>query len=90
MKKILLILMTLASVAMADEWDGKRRLNEAIYATRDARETLMKDLHDADQGIVRMWYTGCPTLDQFNKILEDEKRYNEAARRWLKEMGDLN
>jgi len=40
---------------------------------------------DADLGSVRDEFTGCPSRKQFAKILEDEKRYNAAARRWLKE-----
>jgi hypothetical protein len=91
MKKMLLMLMVLglASSLNADEWGWKLRLNDAINATSEAREILMKDLQDADLGLtVRSWYSGCPSTEQFTKILEDEKRYNAAARRWLKEVGN--
>jgi hypothetical protein len=83
MKKILLILMTLVSVTSADE---PQSFLDAIAATRDARETLMKDLQEADQGNYRSEFTGCPNGAQFTKILEDEKRYNKAARVWLRLM----
>jgi hypothetical protein len=93
-KRTLLTLLITAAVfpiaaLNADEWAWKRRLNDAIKATSEAREILMKDLQDADLGLtVRSWYTGCPSTEQFAKILEDEKRYNAAARRWLKEVGN--
>lgn len=86
---MLLLLMVLASVAVAGDADPlarKQRLNDAIDATYEARETLLKDLQEADLGeTIRSWFTGCPSREQFDKVLEDEKRYNAAAKRWLKE-----
>jgi hypothetical protein len=83
MKKILLILATLASLTSADE---PQSFLDAIDATREARETLMKDLQEADQGDYRNEFRGCPKGAQFAKILEDEKSYNKAARAWLRLM----
>jgi hypothetical protein len=91
LKTILILTIVAAPIAAlnADEWTWKSRLNDAINATAEARETLLKDLQEADLGeTVRSWYTGCPSTEQFAKILEDEKRYNAAARRWLKEVGN--
>jgi hypothetical protein len=86
MKKMLLTLMIIASVARAGDPEWKTRLVDAINATSEAREILLKDLQDADLGpTVRSEFEGCPSREQFAKILEDEKRYNAAATRWLKE-----
>jgi hypothetical protein len=83
MKKLLIVLaLGFSSSLNADE---PKSLIDAINATSEAREILMKDLQDADLGSVRDEFTGCPSRKQFAKILEDEKRYNAAARRWLKE-----
>jgi hypothetical protein len=87
MRRMLLILMVLANAGLAeDNWAWKKRLSDAINATSEAREILLKDLQDADLGpTVRSEFEGCPSREQFAKILEDEERYNAAARRWLKE-----
>ena len=79
-----LLVLGLVSNLNADEPES---LIDAINATSEAREILMKDLQDADLGpTVRSEFSGCPSRKQFAKILEDEKRYNAAARRWFKEM----
>jgi hypothetical protein len=83
---MLLTLMVLG-LAWSLNADEPRSLIDAINATSEAREILIKDLQDADLGpTVRDEYSGCPSEDQFAKILKDEKRYNAAARRWFKEM----
>ena len=84
MKKLLIVLaLGFSSSLNADE---PKSLIDAINATSEAREILLKDLQDADLGpTVRSEFSGCPSRKQFAKILEDEKRYNAAARRWLKE-----
>ena len=85
MKRMLLTLLVLGLVSNLNA-DEPESLIDAINATSEAREILMKDLQDADLGpTVRSEYSGCPSKEQFAKILEDEKRYNAAARRWIKE-----
>jgi hypothetical protein len=86
MKRMLLTLLVLGLVSNLNA-DEPESLIDAINATSEAREILMKDLQDADLGpTVRSEFSGCPSRKQFAKILEDEKRYNAAARRWFKEM----
>jgi hypothetical protein len=83
MKQILLILVT-ASLTMLNAHESDEFM-ASITATYEARETLVNDLKK-DQGSYRSEFTGCPSREQFNKILQDEARYNEAARAWLKQM----
>ena len=86
MKKILLtFLMIAAPTAALNAYESEAFL-ASITATRDARDALIKDLQK-DQGDYRSEFTGCPSVEQFAKILEDEKRYNEAGRAWLRQMG---
>jgi hypothetical protein len=83
MQRLLLILFLLLSTAYAY---APQSLIEAINATAEAREILIKDLQDADLGdTVRSQFSGCPSRKQFAKILEDEERYNAAAKRWFEE-----
>jgi len=87
MQRLFLILwlgfIGLVSSLNADE---PQRIIDAINATSEAREILLKALQEADSSNDRDQYSGCPTKEQFDKVLEAEKRYNAAARRWFKEM----
>ena len=86
MQRPLLILSLLCTLALNLNAYAPESLLDAIKATAEARETLIKDLQDADLGgTVRNLFSGCPSRKQFAKILEDEKRYNAAASRWFKE-----
>jgi hypothetical protein len=73
-----MLLILMITIAMLDARESDEFM-AAISATRDTRDTLIKDLQK-DQGDYRSEFTGCPSPEQFAKILEDEKRYNEAAR----------
>jgi hypothetical protein len=84
MKKILLLMIAAVSLMTALNADEPQSFIDAINATSEAREILIKELQEADMSNVRSQYTGCPTAKQFAKILADEKRYNAAARVWLR------
>ena len=84
MKKLILTIVAVSTMAVLNA-DEPKSLIAAINATYDAQQTLIKDLEN-DEGNVRSEYTGCPSEEQLAKILQDERRYNAAAKVWLREM----
>jgi hypothetical protein len=81
----ILVLATLVAASLTNADESKSFL-DAIAATRDARDTLIKDLQEEDQGKFRSEFAGCPDREQYAQILEDQKRYDPAVKVWLQQM----